>query len=398
MKKSKTTYLFFIAITLLQLINIAHAQKPVLYLINTDKVVAIKKDIKNNKELAKNVNRLAKEADKLLSQNFGSVMDKKFVPPCGNMHEYMSWARYYWPDPSKPDGLPYIRKDGQKNPEIDLVSDDRNFNDIINAATSLSWAYYFTDDEKYAAKAIGLLRFWFLDTATRMLPNLNHAQMIKGIDTGRGTGIIDTHELPKLLDAIGFLRLSKSWMVTDETGIKQWFAEYLNWMMTSKNGIKESQVTNNHKTFYENQIASIALFVGKDDIAMKVFENAKKLIEHQIEADGKQPEELSRTLSLWYSTFNLQAWFSLAGIAEQKGVDLWNYQTADNRSLRKAFDYLLPYALNEKPWPHQQISEYKTSLYYALLIQAAEKYKDNSYKKAAEKIKSSNVLLDILYQ
>ncbi|MGR9707787.1 alginate lyase family protein, partial [Escherichia coli] len=96
-----------------------------------------------------------------------------------------------------------------------------------------------------------LLRFWFLDTATRMLPNLNHAQMIKGIDTGRGTGIIDTHELPKLLDAIGFLRLSKSWMVTDETGIKQWFAEYLNWMMTSKNGIKESQVTNNHKTFYE---------------------------------------------------------------------------------------------------------------------------------------------------
>lgn len=73
MKKSKTTYLFFIAITLLQLINIAHAQKPVLYLINTDKVVAIKKDIKNNKELAKNVNRLAKEADKLLSQNFGSV-------------------------------------------------------------------------------------------------------------------------------------------------------------------------------------------------------------------------------------------------------------------------------------------------------------------------------------
>ncbi|MFX9684505.1 alginate lyase family protein, partial [Acinetobacter baumannii] len=83
--------------------------------------------------------------------------------------------------------------------------------------------------------------------------------------------------------------------------------------------------------------------------------------EHQIEADGKQPEELSRTLSLWYSTFNLQAWFSLAGIAEQKGVDLWNYQTADNRSLRKAFDYLLPYALNEKPWPHQQISEYKTS-------------------------------------
>ncbi|MFX6246308.1 alginate lyase family protein, partial [Acinetobacter baumannii] len=90
--------------------------------------------------------------------------------------------------------LPYIRKDGQKNPEIDLVSDDRNFNDIINAATSLSWAYYFTDDEKYAAKAIGLLRFWFLDTATRMLPNLNHAQMIKGIDTGRGTGIIDTHE------------------------------------------------------------------------------------------------------------------------------------------------------------------------------------------------------------
>lgn len=30
---------------------------------------------------------------------------------------------YWWPDPSKPDGLPYIRKDGHKNPERGKIGD-----------------------------------------------------------------------------------------------------------------------------------------------------------------------------------------------------------------------------------------------------------------------------------
>ena len=254
------------------------AQAPELFLQDFKRVEATKFAAKNNIIIQENIKQLSQQADKLLSKTYSSVMDKKVLPPCGNKHEYFSLAKYFWYDSSKPNGIPYIRKDGQKNPEVDKISDDKNFDNLIGAVHTLAWAYYFTDDKKYADKATQLIRFWFLDTATMMFPNLNHAQLTTGSDTGRGSGIIDTHNLPWVLDAIGLLRTSNTWKEADEKGIKQWFNSYLDWMITSKNGKHESKTTNNHKTFYENQIACIALFCNKENIAATVFENAKKTI------------------------------------------------------------------------------------------------------------------------
>jgi hypothetical protein len=393
--KLKSTHI--ILLVAFFVINVVNAQVPKLFLVDANKAMKIKKDAYSNDVIKKNVLQLTKNADKLLDKHFGSVMDKKVLPPCGNMHEYMSMAAYYWYDSSKPNGKPFIRKDGQKNPANLEVSDDKNFNDIISSVHVLSWAYYFTNENKYADKAIELIRFWFLDTATMMLPNLNHAQIISGIDTGRGAGIIDSRYLPFLLDGISLLHSSKSWKKADEVGMKNWFSSFLTWMMTSKNGIGESKNKNNHKTFYENEIACIALFCGKEAIAKTVFENAKKLIASQIEPDGKQPLELTRTTSLWYSSFGLLGWSYLANVAEANGVDLWHYETKDGRSIKKALDYLLPFAVGDKPWKFQQINKFKTSDFYGLLLIAADKFKDDTYRKQAEKIKDDkNVLVNLL--
>ena len=66
---------------------------------------------------------LEKDATEALAQKPLSVMDKGVTPPSGDKHDYMSQAPYWWPDPSKADGRPYIRKDGQRNPEISRISD-----------------------------------------------------------------------------------------------------------------------------------------------------------------------------------------------------------------------------------------------------------------------------------
>jgi Alginate lyase len=379
-----------LAIIILFVQQMLFAQTPKLYLINAEKVAAIKNNAATNKATADNIKQLAKQADKLLPQHFGSVMDKTIAPPCGNMHEYFSMAKYYWPDPTKPDGKPFIKKDGQKNPENDKVSDDKNFDAMVSAVNTLSWAYYFTNEEKYAKKSIELLRIWFLDTATCMLPNLNHAQMRTGIDTGVSTGIIDTHEIPKVTDAIGLLAASTNFTKADEQGLKEWFAAYLKWLRTSKNGKKESEAKNNHGTFYDVQIVAIALFCGENEVADKMLQTTFARLANQIEPDGKQPLELERTLAMSYSTFNLEAWSLLANAAETRGVDLWNYKTADGRSIKKAIDYLAPYVVDAKQWEYQQINTYKTYDYYRLLLIAADKFKDDTYRKQADKIKDSN--------
>jgi hypothetical protein len=394
MKNHFKAFACLLLIVLFSFSRTLQAQPPTLYLINA----ATAEKAKSNAS-PENIAKLKKQADKLVDKKFGSVMDKKFTPPCGNMHEYMSMARYYWPDPTKPDGKPYIKKDGQKNPANDLITDDKNFDDLIDAVHNLSWAYYFTGEEKYAAKSAGLLCFWFIDTATFMMPNLNHAQIRSGIDTGVSTGIIDTHNLPQVLDAISLLRSSKSWTTADEAGMKKWFAQYLQWLTTSNNGKKESQAKNNHGTFYDAQAVAIALYCGEKDLANKILENDYKRLAWQIEPDGRQLLELERTLALGYSTFNLEAWTRLANTAATAGVDLWHYETKDGRSIKKAIDFLIPYVTENKKWDYQQISNYKTQDFYNLLLTAADKFKDDNYRQQAEKIKDSNkdVIVSILY-
>ena len=87
-----------------------------------------------------------------------SVMNKGVAPPSGDKHDYMSQAPYWWPDPSKPGGRPYIRRDGERNPEINRISDHASLGRIISAVSTLGLAYYFTADDKYAAHAARLTR------------------------------------------------------------------------------------------------------------------------------------------------------------------------------------------------------------------------------------------------
>ena len=142
------------------------------------------------------IKTLMKEADKAMNLTPPSVMDKSMTASSGDKHDYMSMGPYWWPDPSEPDGLPYIRKDGLRNPELSKLDRDRLGN-MAKAVTTLGIAYYFSGNEQYAKKATDFLKVWFLDAKTKMNPNLNYGQTIPGRrdGLGRGTGMIDTRLL-----------------------------------------------------------------------------------------------------------------------------------------------------------------------------------------------------------
>ena len=336
------------------------------------------------------LHRLLAGADELLPMKPLSVMDKKQIPPSGDKHDFISQAPYFWRDTNSPDGK-YIRHDGRRNPEAAADSDSGHFQKICADAHTLALAYYFSGNEKYAAKATGLIRVWFLDPATRMNPNLNFGQGIPGEVEGRPAGLISARGLVHLVDAIGLLAGSKSWTAADQHGMAAWFTEYLHWLTTSKIGRGELAAKNNHGTYCDTQVVAISLFLGKTGEAQNVLMQARqKRIARQIAPDGREPFELVRTTSFGYSLFNLHALMDLADLGRSAGVDLWHYQTADGRGIMKATEFLAQYADPSRQWPYQQIHRANRADLDELLLRAAAEYPESQPIKAGLKFFKEN--------
>jgi len=330
---------------------------------------------------------LRADADKALSVTRFSVVDKPVTPPSGDKHDYTSQAPYFWPDPGRPDGRPYIRKDGVRNSEIDKITDHRAIDGLVASTQTLGLAYYFGGDERYAEKAASLLRAFYLDPATRMNPNLQYAQFIPGVNSGRGIGLIETRGFTRVVDAIGLIAGSRAWRTEDDGGVRDWFAAFLKWMRESENGRDEAAANNNHGTYYDLQVVSFALFLDRRDLATEVLERAKRRrIAVQIEPDGRQPLELARTNGWSYSTGNLDGLTEIATLGDRAGVDLWHDATADGRSIRKAILFLAPYALGDKKWDFEQINAFNGSSMFAVLRRAAAHYDDAEFRAVVKRL------------
>jgi hypothetical protein len=338
---------------------------------------------------------LEEAAAKALALTPPSVMDKTITPPSGDKHDYMSQAPYWWPDPAKPDGRPYIRRDGERNPEINRITDHDNLGRVTSAVATLGLAYFMTGRSDYATHAARLVRVWFLDPATRMNPHLKFGQGIPGINEGRGIGIIETRGLPEMLDGVRLMTGSPAWTATDDAALQTWMRAYLQWLRESTHGQEEARNGNNHETWYDVQVAGLAIYTGQRDVTRQTLEGSRQRVARQIQPDGRQPRELERTRSWDYSIFNLEAFFDLATLGQQTGVDLWNYKSDDGRSLRQALDFLASYVTSGQKWPDAQITEFRASALHELLRRAAVAWNDPKYRELAAKAGGGTPRIDL---
>ncbi len=295
------------------------------------------------------------EADKLLLQPIYSVMDKAQAGPSSDKHDFVSYAPYWWPDPAKPDGLPYIRKDGHTNKEMVDKGDAGNFSATVRAIHILTEAFVATNEPKYAGNAVRRINKWFVNPATRMNPNLEYGQAIMGRTTGRGAGLISMRGLIEITAAVKDLKKKKVWVEADDKPLREWFSAYLKWLESSEIGLAEKQAKNNHGSWYAAQAMAIELYLGRKQQAKNRAQALRERIAWQIEPDGRQPLETSREDGFSYSVFNLEALAVAANMAEPLGVNLWKFKTPDGRCMRVAFEYLEPFAAGSKPWPYKQL-------------------------------------------
>ncbi|MGY0036348.1 alginate lyase family protein [Pedobacter sp. NJ-S-72] len=267
----------------------------------------------------------------------------------GGKHDFFSEADYFWPDPQNPDG-PYINRDGLTNPD-NFVEHRKAMIRLSKVIGALASAYKLTGDEKYVKQAVVHLKAWFVNPETLMNPNLNFAQAVKGKFTGRNYGIIDTIHLMEV--AQGMIVMEKAGAFDSQTNkaVKAWFAEYTNWLNTSKPGIQEKMVKNNHATCWAIQVASFAKLCNDQPMldSMKIRYKTV-LLPNQMGADGSFPLEMSRTKPYGYSIFNLDAMTILCQILSTPEDNLWNFKTADGKSIKLGISYLYPFIADKSKW------------------------------------------------
>jgi len=319
------------------------------------------------------VENITKKADKALRDDSPTVTFKEQTPPSGDRHDYYSLAEYWWPNHKTKSREPYIRKDGQVNPETKSIPDKTNFNKLMNDNHHLAVAYYFTNDTKYAQKAAENIKVWFINPDTRMNPHLKYAQVIKGVKS-TGTGLIDIRNVPQTLDDIRLIQASNALDADAGAAVTTWFKDYLQWLITSPEGKIQAESKNNHETWYDAQVIAIADYTGQPEIANAYAAKVQMLMDKQVEADGIQPEEVDRTRSWKYSTFNLEALLRASMAARTTEKDILNHKNTSKASITTIVSHLAPYASGDKDWPHDQVEQFDVSDIGNALVQAQYLY------------------------
>ena len=363
------------------------APAPQIYCIPVRNLEIAKQRVARNDPAVKSsYEKLIENADTALLAQPGSVMDKTKVAASGDKHDFFTYGPYWWPDPRKPDGLPYIRRDGYMNPECKIGTDNIAFTRLLNNTEALAYAYYFTGRDVYAAKAAGLIRAWFLSPDTAMNPNANFAQAIPGVLFGRSEGLIELRGLTRMTDAAALIDSSPAWTKDDRRAFRHWLEMYYDWLMHTKLSADKGSTENNHETWRDVQIVHFSIVLGKTDYARTFLQQEfPRLLGMQVANTGEQHHELVRTNSLGYSLFNLEAFFRLATLGEYVGVDCWKYTAKDNGNLASALDYLAPYTDPGNRWLGDEVVPANRDRLLPLLVQAYDQNKDEKHKNLLEK-------------
>lgn len=328
--------------------------------------------------------KLLEDATALLAHEGESVTYKTIVPESGDKHDYLSLAPYWWPDPEKADGLPYIQRDGEFNPASkNGNSDSVRMQFLCMSVQSLSLAYYFSDDPRFATHAAAFIRKWFLAPETRMNPNLNFGQAVMGRVNGRGIGLIDSRNFWMVIDAALIIAPSGALSASELTALRAWFKEFTDWMLSSDIGIEEFNAHNNHGIFYDMQVSGFALFSGDMKTAVSSLNRARDLrMQAQICADGTMPAELERPTPSHYVAFNLDAMTNIARYGEQAGVKIWDVKEK-TRGLRNAINFLAKHAADPANWPYKELRRMESEVALPVMLKAERAYGGGSYAAVA---------------
>ena len=330
-----------------------------MYLIRKDSLDTLGKEEKDA--------FLTKARNELEQENV-VVTDKKQCLT-GNRHNYESLSSYYWPDPHNPGG-PYINKDGFVNPET-LDYDREKIDKLAQRCELFANAYYISRDDCYYRAFVSQIDAWFINRRTRMNPNMQYSQVIKGKyhNQGQAHGIIDAYALTGILESLRLVNDIKPIPKRKTKALKSWFSHFSYWLRNSEQGRLERQQPNNHCPLYFSLLTNIGIFINDSQLVTEIIDIYPEEVLHRlIMEDGSQPGELIRTRAYHYSILSLASIVDYCLLLNSCGIDFWG---ENGDIIERGVSFLSQYAENRDGFPAQEIGNWENEV--ALLKQLQER-------------------------
>ena len=298
--------------------------------------------------------------------NWNVVEDKPITAASKDPHDYFSTGTYWWPDPAKPDGLPYIRRDGYINPATTKL-DNYKVQQMRLKVLPLAALAYFEGDREAGKIAVGQLKKFFLDPKTRMNPNLKYSQAIPGRCDGRPEGLIDAYMFADVIDAAAMLRASGDLSDAEYDGLRQWFGEFGRWLETDPMSMRDRDASHNHGLAWQLMVILCAEFSGDRATALEHARKIPGLIVRAIREDGVMPAEAARPTSWDYHMFAMGMVMRLCAALRPLGIDLLAPDSESGKRIRLTLD-MMAKIIPDKKWPLQQVQPIRLDYMGGLLM------------------------------
>lgn len=241
---------------------------------------------------------------------------------------------------------PYKIRDGQVNPDVRKLPGPGAINNVSQNLINNALAYAFTRSSSYSKNFVAGLEHFYLNSDSRMNPNMNYGQVARGPDSQGGTftGVLDGRGHVKAINGIMIMKALRNpdWTDHRDQEMNKWMSAYLTWLKTSTIGKKTASRPNNHGTFYFSQVAAIQLYLGYVDEAIETLRSYfEGPYMDQIAASGEQPFEATRTRPFHYRCFNLEAMITNAKIGDQLGQNFWTKKSKRGATIQDAVDFAM---------------------------------------------------------
>lgn len=223
------------------------------------------------------------------------------------------------------------------NPTAHRAARDGLQNDA-NAAYQLALAYRLTGDESYGSHATEFIDAWM--------------GTVDCVRTSEDSALAFSYHFPAFVLAAELLRGTPAWSEQGERA----FAGFLAETATPVAGSILHR-SNNWGSWALELTAASAAYLGDAAAVQAAYTRATELIEHQIDANGHMPEEVTRNngvgdYGIWYTHFSLLPLLLTAETLAGHGLDLHSYVNANGTGLADAVEAASSWVAAPESFPY----------------------------------------------